>query len=169
MQLGEPKIASAIKKLNNRQYMQSRAKGGFVQNKRLEKAKEQVDANVVIDKQIAQFQKILDTGTYSMGGGFIFDEPVREYNIPEGVANTIRRINRGTERSATPGNYEPSIRRAIDVLERKKQKNLKQIEKIAGRVVKNYNLLRDYEVMTIVNQDEEGSQDLDYRLMRRGK
>ena len=109
--------------------MSKRAKGGFVQNKRLEKAKEGVDANIVIDKQIEAYQKILNEGTYRVADTYIFDEPVRIYNIPEGVANAIKQTNRGTDRSATPGNLEPSIRRAISVLEKKKQKNLKQIEK----------------------------------------
>ena len=80
----------------------------------------------------------------------------------------IKRVNRGRESALNP-KREDSIRDYIRILELQKSKNLSQIDKIAKRLVKNYNLLTDYEVMTIVNQNEEGTQDLDYRLMRRGK
>jgi hypothetical protein len=167
-QLGQSDINAALKKLNNRQYMQRRAKGGFVQNKRLEKAQEQIDANKEIDKKIAAAQKILDTGTYEMRQTFTDNDVVREYNIPEAMQKEIKRVNRGRESALAP-KRETSIREYIQRLEQQKSKNLSQVEKIANRLVKNYNLLTDYEVMTIVNQNEEGSQDLDYRLMRRGK
>jgi hypothetical protein len=169
--LGQSDIASALKKLNNRQYMQRRAKGGFVQNKRLEKAQEQIEANNEIDKKIVAAQKILDTGTYEMRQTFLDrdeGQPIREYNIPEAMQKDIKRVNRGRESALNP-KREDSIRDYIRILELQKSKNLSQIDKIAKRLVKNYNLLTDYEVMTIVNQNEEGTQDLDYRLMRRGK
>ena len=169
--LGQSDIASALKKLNNRQYMQRRAKGGFVQNKRLEKAQEQIEANNEIDKKIVAAQKILDTGTYEMRQTFLErdeGQPIREYNIPEAMQKDIKRVNRGRESALNP-KREDSIRDYIRILELQKSKNLSQIDKIAKRLVKNYNLLTDYEVMTIVNQNEEGTQDLDYRLMRRGK